>query len=117
MARAETFRTCAIQGGEYGFQSIAAAAANARFQPSQQEDTMALEKHDLIHEFPEYREKIHELKVHNPQFAKLYESYNDTDRMVYRIETGAENTSDDFLEHQKKTRLHLKDQLYRLLQA
>ena len=78
---------------------------------------MPLEKHDLIHEFPEYREKIHELKSNNPSFARLYESYQATDHMVYRIESGAENTSDDFLETQKKTRLHLKDQLYRMLQV
>ena len=77
---------------------------------------MTIEKHDLIHEFPEYREKIHELKTHNPHFAKLFESYHETDHLVHRIETGAENTSDTFLESQKKTRLHLKDQLYRMLQ-
>jgi uncharacterized protein YdcH (DUF465 family) len=77
---------------------------------------MTIEKHDLIHEFPEYREKIHELKARNPHFAKLYESYHDSEHLVHRIETGVETASDDFLETQKKTRLHLKDQLYRMLQ-
>ena len=77
---------------------------------------MTVEKHDLIHEFPEYREKIHELKTHDAHFARLFASYHDADHAVHRIETGVENTSDDFLEEQKKARLHLKDQLYRMLQ-
>ena len=74
-----------------------------------------LEKHDLIHELPEYREQIHELKMNNVHFAKLFERYHETDHEVHRIETGAENTSDDYLETRKKARLHLKDELLAML--
>lgn len=75
------------------------------------------EKHDLIHEFPEYKEKIHELKASNHHFAKLYDEYHGLDDEVLRIEEGIENTSDDYLESIKKKRLLLKDQLYGILQS
>jgi uncharacterized protein YdcH (DUF465 family) len=72
---------------------------------------MTLEKHDLIHEMPEAKEAIHHLKTSNNHFAKLFDEYHDEDHAVHRIETGAQNTSDDHLENLKKQRLNLKDQL------
>lgn len=76
---------------------------------------MALEKHDLLHEFPEHRERIHQLKVENKSFAKIFSDYHDIDHEVLRIEQGVENTSDDYLEQKKKERLSLKDQLYKMI--
>jgi len=73
------------------------------------------EKHDLIHEFPEFRDKIHELKTTNDQFAKLFDEYHKIEHEVRRIEEGIETTSDDYLEEQKKIRLALKDQLFEML--
>lgn len=72
---------------------------------------MALEKHDLVHEFPEYKEKIHDLKMNNRHFAKLFDEYHEVEHEVHRIEVGAENSSDSYLEGRKKVRLNLKDQL------
>ena len=77
---------------------------------------MLTEKHDLIHELPEHRETIHELKLSNRHFARLFEEYHEVDHEVHRIETGVENTSDEYLEGRKKVRLHLKDELYRMIQ-
>ena len=37
------------------------------------------EKHDLIHELPEYRDRIHDLKVTNKHFANRFEKYHDID--------------------------------------
>jgi len=74
-----------------------------------------LQKHDLVHELPEYREQIHTLKMCNARFAKLFEQYHEVDHEVHRIETGAENTSDNHLEARKKARLHLKDELLSML--
>lgn len=74
------------------------------------------EKHDLVHELPEYRDKIHEMKMNNAHFARLFEEYHETDHEVHRIETGAENTSDEYLEERKKVRLALKDELFHMLQ-
>lgn len=76
---------------------------------------MLNEKHDLVHELPEYRDRIHELKVSNNHFARLFDEYHEVDHEVHRIETGVENTSDEYLEEKKKQRLHLKDELFKMI--
>lgn len=77
---------------------------------------MPVEKHDLIHELPESKEAIHNLKMNNNHFAKLFHEYDLVETDIHRYETGAENTSDDHLEDLKKQRLNLKDQLVRMIQ-
>lgn len=74
------------------------------------------EKHDIEHEFPEHRDTIHQLQKSNSHFAQLVDEYHQVDDEVLRIETGVENTSDEYLEERKKVRLHLKDELYRMIQ-
>lgn len=74
-------------------------------------------KHDLVHEFPEFRQKIHYLKLSNQHFARMFAQYHEKDHEVHRIETGAEATSDDHLENCKKERLRLKDELFTMLRA
>lgn len=76
---------------------------------------MLEEKHDLAHEFPEYKEKIHTLKLENHHFAKLFDEYHLVNREIHRIESGVEPTSDDYLEEAKKKRLALKDELFSFL--
>ena len=76
---------------------------------------MLNEKHDLIHELPEYRETIHNLKITDSHFAKLFDEYHEVDHEVHRIESNIETTSDDYLESKKKQRLHLKDELFKLI--
>ena len=78
---------------------------------------MSVEKHDLIHELPEHRDRIHQLKLENKHFSRLFEEYHDVDHEVRRIETGVENTSDDYLEERKKVRLQLKDELFRMIKS
>ncbi|MDH5545360.1 MAG: DUF465 domain-containing protein [Gammaproteobacteria bacterium] len=73
------------------------------------------EKHDLIHEFPEYKDKIHELKTNNPHFARLFDEYHEVEHEVRRIEEGVETRADEYLEERKKLRLSLKDQLFTML--
>ena len=77
---------------------------------------MLNEKHDLLHEFPEHRDTIHNLKMSNQRFSRLFDEYHRVEDEVHRIETGIENTSDDYLESRKKQRLLLKDQLFELIQ-
>lgn len=74
------------------------------------------QKHDLISELPEYREQIHELKLNDAHFAKLFEQYHAVDQEVHRIEEGVETPADDYVEQCKKERLALKDQLLVMLQ-
>jgi len=72
-------------------------------------------EHSLINEFPDLREKIHELKMADQHFAKLFDEYHEVDREVQRIEQEIETPSDTYTEEQKKKRLLLKDQLYAML--
>ena len=76
---------------------------------------MIIEKHDLLHEFPEHKERIHELKMTDNYFARLFEEYHKLDHEVRRIEEGVENTSDEYLEQLKKQRLKHKDDLYAII--
>ncbi len=75
------------------------------------------ESHDLFHEFPEYKNRIAELKDANPQFAVLYDQYHAVNDEVERIELQIENPSDFYTEALKKKRLHLKDEIYAILRA
>jgi len=76
---------------------------------------MLNEKHDLIHELPEHRETIHNLKITNNHFSRLFDEYHEIDHEVHRIENGVETTSDEYLEEKKKQRLHLKDELFQMI--
>ena len=76
---------------------------------------MLIEKHDLVHELPEHRDTIHNLKLNNNHFARLFDEYHEVDHEVHRIETGVENTADEYLEKRKKRRLHLKDELFQMI--
>lgn len=76
---------------------------------------MALEKHDLIHELPEHRERIHELKMSDAHFARLFEEYHEVDHEVHRIEEGVETPSDEYVHEVKAKRLRLKDDLLRII--
>jgi len=73
------------------------------------------EKHDLISELPEHRERILQLKSSDAQFAKLFDEYHAMDDQVLRMEEGIETPSDEVLEEMKKKRLHLKDQLFDMI--
>lgn len=78
---------------------------------------MTIEHHALINEFPQFRERIHDLKIGDSHFARLFEEYHDIDKQIVRVEQGIEARSDAALEELKKRRVLLKDQLYRMLQA
>ena len=78
---------------------------------------MPIEKHDLVHEFPEHRELIHELKTSNTRFARLFEEYHEADKEVHRIEDQIETPSDDYTHERKIKRLALKDELLGIIQA
>lgn len=74
-----------------------------------------MEKHDLLHEFPQHKEKIHSLKVSDHHFRKLFDEYDVANNNIHRIETGAEATTDEVLTDLRLKRVHLKDQLFEYL--
>ncbi len=78
---------------------------------------MIIERHNLVSDLPEYKEKIHELKMNNAHFAKLFKKYHDVDNEIIRIEEGVENSSDSYLEDKKKQRLAFKDEMYDMLKS
>jgi uncharacterized protein YdcH (DUF465 family)/quercetin dioxygenase-like cupin family protein len=74
---------------------------------------MEIEHHrDLAHEFPEFRQRIHELKLADAEFRERYRAYQEIDDEIYRIEQGIEARSDEYTENLKRRRVQLKDQLY-----
>ncbi|MGE0226693.1 MAG: YdcH family protein [Acetobacteraceae bacterium] len=73
------------------------------------------EHHRLDEEFPEFKQQIHQLKLGNHHFAKLFEEYVDIDKEIYRIEEEIETPSDSYTEDLKKKRLLLKDKIYAML--
>ena len=76
------------------------------------------EHHDnLAAEFPEYKEKIHQMKAGNAHFNKLYGEYQALDREIWGIEEGEQTPADDYVEQQKKKRVVLKDQLIAMLRG
>lgn len=78
---------------------------------------MSIENHNLHHEFPQHKERIHELKMNDRHFARFFEEYHDVDREVRKIEEGAEASSDQRLETLKLRRLKLKDDLLAILET
>lgn len=78
---------------------------------------MAIDHHDLAHEFSEHREKIHLLKMENAHFAKLFDEYGAVTKEVERLEGERIPVGDEVFEDLKKQRLLLKDQLYAMLIA
>ncbi len=78
---------------------------------------MSIEHHDLVHEFPELREKIHAMKMDNAHFAKLFDEYHVVTKEVETMEGNNVPVSDESFEDVKKKRALLKDQLYTMLTA
>jgi hypothetical protein len=73
------------------------------------------EKHDLASEFPEYREQIHQLKMSDAHFARLFKEYEEVSKQVMRIEQDIDKVSHVLEEKFKKQRLALKDELFGML--
>jgi uncharacterized protein YdcH (DUF465 family) len=77
---------------------------------------MNLLNHDIVTEFPEYKDKIHSLKSDNAHFSKLMESYDALNHTIGKIEMGADvGITDEAMEIEKKKRLKLKDEIVHML--
>lgn len=76
---------------------------------------MQLEHHDLHHEFPEHKERIHHLKTTDAHFGKLFDEYDLLDHKVRTLEEAGLLISDSEMEALKLDRVRLKDELYAYL--
>lgn len=74
-----------------------------------------MEKHDLHHEFPQHHQKMHELRLHNNQFKRLFDDYQNINAEIYKIETGAEVAADSVLHELRVKRVYMKDQVNEFL--
>ena len=71
--------------------------------------------HELAEEFPDKVDKIHDLKVSDPEFRQLFDDYHTVNRAIHRAETNVEPTDQFHEEEMRKQRLRLKDQIARML--
>ena len=78
---------------------------------------MAHTPHELSADFPEYADRISELKQSDAHFARLLEEYHEVNRSVHRAETNVEPRDDARETDLRKRRAALKDELYALLRA
>jgi uncharacterized protein YdcH (DUF465 family) len=78
---------------------------------------MSVEHHDLIHEFPELKIRIHEMKVGDTHFRRLFDEYHDLTRNIEKMEDEVTPVATRTEEDAKVRRVHLKDELYRMLTA
>lgn len=63
----------------------------------------------------EYKDEIHELKVSNAHFAKIFEKHNELDKKVEDAEANRVILTDIELETLKKEKLLLKDEAYKMI--
>ena len=76
-----------------------------------------MERHNLLHEFPEYQEKIHHLKVSDEHFRRLFDEYHELEHEINRVHNGIDIVTDEYL-HQIKARfLFIKDELFSILKT
>ncbi|GHF29869.1 GTP-binding protein [Kordiimonas sediminis] len=73
--------------------------------------------HELRDEFPEFADRLHDLKVNDNHFKKLADEYHDVNREIHRIEIGEDHVSQFNEEDLRKARMRLKDEIYALLKA
>lgn len=78
---------------------------------------MTIEHHDLVHEFPHLRDRIHDLKSSNLHFRKLFDEYHTLTKSIENMEKEVLPVATHTEEEAKKRRVHLKDELYRMLVA
>jgi uncharacterized protein YdcH (DUF465 family) len=73
--------------------------------------------HELAEEFPDDHATLHALKVADPHFAHIADTYHEINRRIHRIESLIEPASDETLGELKRQRLSLKDEVAAIIAA
>jgi len=76
---------------------------------------MSSNPNDLTSDFPGREQDIHTLKTTNGHFARLFESYDELNRTIHRMETRVEPTTDEVEEEMKRRRVRIKDEILTML--
>ena len=66
----------------------------------------------MLHEF---KDEIHELKMNDAHFARIFEKHNDLDQKIEDAEASRVILTDVELEILKKEKLLLKDEAYKMI--
>ncbi|MFC3853612.1 YdcH family protein [Salinispirillum marinum] len=77
---------------------------------------MAVEHHTLGNDLPEFKDEIHALKLNNAHFRKLFDEYHELTRQIENMENEVTPVKTVEEEDAKQRRVHLKDELYHMLQ-
>ncbi len=72
--------------------------------------------HELPEEFPQYAEKISELRQSDAHFARLADEYHALNHKIHLAETHVEPTDEIHEAEMRKERLAIKDQIWHILQ-
>ncbi|CDH06420.1 conserved hypothetical protein [Xenorhabdus bovienii str. oregonense] len=67
--------------------------------------------------FPEYRDLVSSLKESNPRFQSLFEKHNRLNHEISQLEGPNGTGYSDKVVRLKKEKLHIKDEMQRILQA
>ncbi|CDG89651.1 YdcH family protein [Xenorhabdus bovienii] len=67
--------------------------------------------------FPEYRDLVSSLKESNPRFQSLFEKHNRLNHEISHLEGPNGTGYSDKVVRLKKEKLHIKDEMQRILQA
>ncbi len=67
--------------------------------------------HTLAEEFPGQMDRIHELKVADPEFARLLEKYDEVNDQIHLAETRVKPMDEVAEENLRKVRLQVKDRI------
>ncbi len=63
----------------------------------------------------EYKDEIHELKMNNAHFARIFDKHNELDQKIEHAEMGDTPMTDMEIETLKKEKLLLKDEAYKMI--
>ena len=67
--------------------------------------------------FPEFRDRITQLKTTDPRFMRLFDQHNALDQKVKNMVANITPATHEEIETLKKEKLLLKDQLYTILKS
>lgn len=73
------------------------------------------ENHSLANEFPQYKDRIHQLKLSDEEFARMTNEYNALVHQIRGLEMNGVPVSDSTFTAMKMQGLRLKDKLYHRL--
>ena len=71
--------------------------------------------HELAEEFPEHAQKMHDLKLKDAHFARLFDEYHTVNRAIHRAETNVEPVAEHAETEMRKRRMVLKDEIAAIL--